>query len=72
MQEQLGKDLNSKRKYKKLNDHYLYNRVKIPGVLIEVGFISNPNERYLLRQKDYQKKVALSIKDGLVSCFTQN
>ena len=72
MQEQLGKDLNSKRKYKKLNDHYLYNRVKIPGVLIEVGFISNPNERYLLRQKDYQKKVALSIKEGLVSCFTQN
>lgn len=72
MQEQLGKDLNSKRKYKKLNDHYLYNRVKIPGVLIEVGFISNPNERYLLRQKDYQKKVALSIKDGLVSYFTQN
>ena len=72
MQEQLGKDLNSKRKYKKLNDHYLYNRVKIPGVLIEVGFISNPNERYLLRQKDYQKKVAFSIKDGLVSYFTQN
>lgn len=72
MQEQLGKDLNSKREYKKLNDHYLYNRVKIPGILIEVGFISNANERYLLRQKDYQKKVAESIKDGLILYFTQN
>ena len=72
MQEQLGKDLNSKREYKKLNDHYLYNRVNIPGILIEVGFISNANERYLLRQKDYQKKVAKSIKDGLISYFTKN
>lgn len=72
MQEQLGKDLNSKREYKKLNEHYLYNRVQIPGVLIEVGFISNANERYLLRQEEYQEKVAKSIKDGLVSYFTKN
>ena len=72
MQEQLKKDLNSNREYKKLNDHYLYNRVKIPGVLIEVGFISNPNERYLLRQENYQKKVAVTIKNGLVSFLTQN
>ena len=72
MQEQLGKDLNSKREYKKLNDHYLYNRVNIPGILIEVGFISNANERYLLRQEDYQKKVAKSVKDGLISYFTKN
>ena len=67
MQEQLGKDLNSKREYKKLNDHYLYNRVNIPGILIEVGFISNANERYLLRQEDYQKKDAKSIKEALIS-----
>ena len=72
MQEKLKKDLNSNREYKKLNDHYLYNRVKIPGVLIEVGFISNPNERYLLRQENYQKKVAVTIKNGLVSFLTQN
>ena len=71
MQEQLGKDLNSKREYKKLNDHYLYNRVKIPGILIEVGFISNSNERYLLKQEKYQKKVAISIKEGLIKFFNE-
>ncbi len=71
MQEQLKKDLKTKREYKQINDHYLYQRVKIPGVLLEVGFISNPNERYLLKQESYQEKIATSIKDGLINYFTQ-
>ena len=71
MQEQLKKDLKTKREYKQINDHYLYQRVKIPGVLLEVGFISNPNERYLLKQESYQEKISISIKDGLINYFTQ-
>ena len=75
MQEQFKKDLKTKREYKQINDHYLYQRVKIPGilleVLLEVGFISNPNERYLLKQESYQEKIATSIKDGLINYFTQ-
>lgn len=72
IQEQLKKDLNTDRQYKKLDDHYLYNRVEIPGVLIEAGFISNTNERYLLNQEDYQEKIAKSIKEGLILFFQQN
>lgn len=71
MQEQFKKDLKTKREYKQINDHYLYQRVKIPGVLLEVGFISNPNERYLLKQESYQEKISISIKDGLINYFTQ-
>lgn len=71
MQEQFKKDLKTKREYKQINDHYLYQRVKIPGVLLEVGFISNPNERYLLKQESYHEKIATSIKDGLINYFTQ-
>ncbi len=70
MQEQFKKDLKTNREYKQINDHYLYQRVKIPGVLLEVGFISNPNERYLLKQESYQKKIAVSIKNGLINYFT--
>ena len=44
-------------------------KIKIPGVLIEVGFLSNSNERYLLRQNDYQYKVCESIKRGLLEYF---
>ena len=71
MQEQFRIDLKTNREYKEINGHYLYQRVKIPGVLLEVGFISNPNERYLLKQESYQEKIAISIKKGLINYFTQ-
>ena len=71
MQEQFKIDLNTNREYKQINDHYLYQRVKVPGVLLEVGFISNANERYLLKQDSYQEKIAISIKNGLIKYFTQ-
>ena len=71
MQEQFKMDLKTNREYKQINNHYLYQRVKIPGVLLEVGFISNPNERYLLKQESYQEKIAISIKNGLINYFTQ-
>ena len=53
MQEELKKNLKTTREAKLNNDIYLSKRVKMPGVLIEVGFISNPNERYLLKQDNY-------------------
>ena len=58
--------LNSNREYKKVNDLYLQKRVKVPGILIEVGFLSNPNDRYLLKQDSYQSKVADVITEGVI------
>ena len=49
------KDLNTKRTLKK-TDLYLYRNTRVPGVLIECGFLSNTNERYLLQQSSYQAK----------------
>ena len=34
----------------------MYKHITSPGVLIEAGFISNPNDSYLLRNKEYQNK----------------
>jgi N-acetylmuramoyl-L-alanine amidase len=70
MQELFAKKLSSRRKYKKVSDLYLQKRVKVPGVLIEVGFISNPNDRYLLKQKSYQTKVADVITEGVIKYFS--
>ena len=42
-QNEFKKNLGSLRKYKKDNNLYLEKRIKVPGVLIEVGFLSNPN-----------------------------
>ena len=44
-------------------------KIKIPGILIEAGFLSNENDRYLLRQADYQYKICNSIKSGLIKFF---
>lgn len=69
MQKQFSKDLKTAKEYKKISDMYLHKRIKIPGVLLEVGFLSNPSERYLLKQESYQEKIASSILQGLKTYF---
>ena len=41
----------------------------IPSALIECGFLSNANEEALLRDEEYQLRVAESIADGVVDWF---
>ncbi len=60
--------LGSKRKLK-TTDLYMYKNTTVPGVLIECGFLSNPNERYLLQQKNYQKKLSKVIVDSVITYF---
>ena len=61
MQKRLNNELKGKRKYKKNNSLYLQKRINIPGVLVEVGFLSNANDRYLLKSNEYQDKVVKCI-----------
>ena len=60
--------LGSKRILKK-TDLYMYKNTTVPGVLIECGFLSNPNERYLLQKKSYQKKLSEIITDSVIQYF---
>ncbi|MBQ9181513.1 MAG: N-acetylmuramoyl-L-alanine amidase [Bacilli bacterium] len=61
--------LNSKRKYKETNDLYLQKRITRPGVLMELGFLSNSNDRYLLKQNYYQNKLARLVTEGVIKYF---
>lgn len=38
---------------------------KVPAVLVEVGFITNPEERALLQSPEYQRKLAEAIAEGI-------
>lgn len=58
--------LNSKRSAKEIKTLYMYQRINVPGLLLELGFISNPNERYILRQNWYQTKIVNTISNCLV------
>jgi len=60
--------LGSKRILKK-TDLYMYKNTTVPGVLIECGFLSNPNERYLLQKKNYQKKLSQIIVDSVITYY---
>lgn len=46
---------------------YLMKTLQCPAVIIECGFLSNPNEEKLLQEKTYQTQVALCIICGYLS-----
>ena len=58
----------SHRGIKKANGIYLMQHINCPGALIECGFLSNPQEEYLLRTQDYQQKIC-SVIATTVSCW---
>ena len=69
-QEQLKSDLKTSREVKEIKNILMNRKISIPGVLIEVGFLSNPNDRYKLRQSDYQYKFSNSIKTAIIKYFS--
>ena len=69
IQNKLKETTKTTRKIKELKNMYLFDRIKKPGVLIEAGFLSNANDRYLLKTKDYQKRLAHTITEGLIEYY---
>lgn len=51
----------SNRKAKPASGVYLMDKIATPGVLIECGFLSNPQEEALLLTSEYQKKICCVI-----------
>jgi N-acetylmuramoyl-L-alanine amidase len=71
IQEELRRNLeNTERRAKPINQVYILKNAKKPGVLVEVGFLSNPREKELLKKGSYQEKVAASINHGILRYFT--
>ena len=59
------------REPKKENIYYMYKQIKVPGVLIELGFLSNPNDRYRLTREEYQDKLAQNISNSIEKYFLE-
>ena len=51
------------------NGYYMYSKIKVPGVLLEAGFISNSNDNYKIRQKDYRDKLLNNVVSGIEEYF---
>jgi len=56
----------------KRGDYYVLNKINSPGVLIEVGFLSNPTDRQMLTDTEYLSQISSAIKDGIIKYFQDN
>ena len=57
----------SKREIKQAETVYLMEQISCTGILVECGFLSNPEEEALLRRKDYQQKICIIITSTLAN-----
>ena len=60
---------NTKRQAKPMESVYLVKNAEKPGVLVEVGFLSNDQERLNLQSEIYQDDIAVSIYTGVIRYF---
>lgn len=75
IQAALPKVLNDKneRVAKKSNGQiFILKNVKIPTVIVECGFLSNPSEAKKLADEDYQKNLAQAICTGIEDYYNKN
>ncbi|MBQ4584200.1 MAG: N-acetylmuramoyl-L-alanine amidase [Bacilli bacterium] len=68
IQDYLNKNLKGDRESKRMpTATYMYQRLAVPGVLIECGFLSNATERAKLITDEYQKQVAGAIAKSITN-----
>ena len=51
-------------------DLHVLNNANMPAVLVEVGFVSHPEEEALLMDSEYQQKIAEGLLNGVLAFFT--
>lgn len=73
LQEELRRvlDRDNYRQPKADDDIYLLKDNQAPTVLVECGFLSNPEEERLLNEERYKEKVAFGIYSGIVRYLTE-
>ena len=62
----------NKRQAKEDSHILILNGTKMPGVLIETGYLTNQQEAILLADSSYQQKLVEQITKGLAYHFSQN
>ena len=59
------------REIKNNSDYYLLKHSPLPTVIVECGFLSNPDEERLLLTKEYQRNMAWAIHLGILRYLNQ-
>lgn len=69
IQQKFVNDLPNAKKLAKSGDYFMVNCTTLPSVIVECGYLSNPEEDKLLSTLDYKNKVCYSIFCGVVTYF---
>lgn len=68
MQESLQKmELQKNREIKANDTYYMLKKTEPPVLIVECGFLSNPEEETLLNEETYQEKLADGIANGILA-----
>lgn len=51
----------------KFADFYVLRKTKMPAILVECGFISNPKEEEMLKDENFQTHIAMAIANGVAN-----
>lgn len=68
----LVKELNAPDRRVRKRGLFVTRKTKMPSVLLEIGFVSNPEEEALLNNSGYQRRVAKAIRDGIYDYLSKN
>ncbi|MBQ9518288.1 MAG: N-acetylmuramoyl-L-alanine amidase [Firmicutes bacterium] len=64
-------DVDNSRSPKENSSYYILKNSAVPSIIVECGFLSNPNENAKLTDKNYQKKMAWAIYMGITDYFAR-
>lgn len=70
IQNHLVKELGPNHRRPKPGNFRVLTETKMPGVTIEVGFLSNPEEARLLGEPHYRDRIAEAISHGVIAYFS--
>lgn len=65
-------DTSNQREPKSNGDYYLLKKISKTAVIVECGFLSNPREAELLRDEEYQERMAMGISVGILNYLNQD
>ena len=62
-------DPENHRRAKANETYYLLRRTKVPTVIVECGFLTNPEEAEKLSGEEYQEQIAEAVAKGIAKCL---
>lgn len=69
VQTSLHTSFNNAKKLPSVGDFFVLNCTPKPAILVEFGFLSNPQEEKNLQDKEYMKSMCYSVMGGIINFF---